>query len=60
MAQTYVLIGPLQYVLHQLPCTCETIRSAFVAKHSQRDLVARTFALIAPVQFVLQQVSCSY
>ena len=28
MGRTFVLIAPVQYVLHQLSCTCETIRNA--------------------------------
>ena len=38
VARTFVLIGPVQYVLHQLSCTCETIRNAPKYYESYRNI----------------------
>jgi len=42
VARTFVLIVPVQYVLHQLSCTCETIRNApkYYETHRNISLVS--------------------
>ena len=73
VGRTFVLTAPIQYVLHQVSCSYETIPNApkyykgpmgwigcVCCEKSRHDFVARTFALIAPAHPVWHWVSCSY
>jgi len=57
LAQTFVLIEPVQYVLQQVSCSYQTIPNAPKYYETHRNI---SFGSNGPVQYLLQQVSCSY